>query len=760
MTLNEYSAKGTIISTLHPTISFRSLLFRRICIVLTAILLIPFLSSAQRDKKEKKEKKDPYTSREIWVPVPINRQLSHDLVDNIQKAADEFDGDRDGMIGSKDDPVDAKMLTQAIIKQVDHLQIVIENLPLDHYKKIQYLKELKNAISGITEDLRNGTLSPQHYKNIVINYEALFKRQQNEEDIVDFINQNFTRSFYTLMPVMFKDSAEAVAAVYKNMVRLYPDEMFKRFREIAPYPAAEDLIAHIAPKQPSLILTYATSTSIERGVVRRSKDPLVMQIVEIADNAKVPLRAIVYLEDLKNGVLTINDVNTVTQSSELYYKSLVQQRMKTNTLTKRLLERESKYQALEYVRIMNELHDAKDPIRFKCLESLTPKEMYFLMVLCSDEIYTSTFVGTFNRMLIKMGPVKGDVFLADMNMDKFRTFIRMCAGYNKLDEFIATIDAENRNILMATFVKNIDKNTETDLEDAVDVADSFGSITDPDLLEYLLGEVTENYERTYKENNKRGLIIYFLLHTLCNSAINPEQSSDALQEQLKVPPITYVPNNILLNDSNAVIEQVFFYGDEDGISSFASFQSIFRSDEWRITKNDKWFTATSTKGKPVSVYANLPLHEPADEEAQKALCAYLDQNNLSPSILVHRGHSYHLSTTMSHLSSNNKIIILGSCGGYHNLSTILEQSEDAHIISSKQTGTMHVNDPMLADLNKLLVNGKDVNWIDFWAALGAQMKSPQLQDLFNDYVPPHKNMGALFLKAFKIQMIENGLVSN
>jgi hypothetical protein len=36
------------------------------------------------------------------------------------------------------------------------------------------------------------------------------------------------------------------------------------------------------------------------------------------------------------------------------------------------------------------------------------------------------------------------------------------------------------------------------------------------------------------------------------------------------------------------------------------------------------------------------------------------------------------------------------------------------------------------------------------------MKTPQLQDLFNDYVPPHKNMGALFLKAFKIQMQENG----
>lgn len=41
-----------------------------------------------------------------------------------------------------------------------------------------------------------------------------------------------------------------------------------------------------------------------------------------------------------------------------------------------------------------------------------------------------------------------------------------------------------------------------------------------------------------------------------------------------------------------------------------------------------------------------------------------------------------------------------------------------------------------------------------WANLNLKMNNPKLQDLFNDYIPPHKNMGALFLKAFKIQMAE------
>ena len=88
------------------------------------------------------------------------------------------------------------------------------------------------------------------------------------------------------MPVMFKDNSLAVSAVYSNMVKLYPDEMFKRFNEFYDQQAAEDLFAQMAPKKPNLILTYATSTSMERTVVRRCKDPLVKQIVKIADEAK------------------------------------------------------------------------------------------------------------------------------------------------------------------------------------------------------------------------------------------------------------------------------------------------------------------------------------------------------------------------------------------------------------------------------------------------------------------------------------------
>lgn len=720
-------------------------------ILFTLVLFSVQLSFGQKDKKDKK---DPWVSTELWEPIPINRQLSHDKIDRLQKSADQADGSLDGSITVKNE-ADTKLLNEWMFKRVDQLQLVMENLPLDHWRKIKYLLYLEENIKELNRDLSTRNANGTYYKNLIQNFEEIFKRQEENQNLVEYINQNFNRAMYGSMH-MFKDDRPAIAAVYKNMVKLYPDEMMKKFYEFSDQEAAEDLMAAIAPTKPNLILTYATSTSAERGAVRRSKDPLVKKIVEIADQAKTPLRAITFLDELNSGTMSIAQVNGFIEDNALYYKNLVLKRNTPSPLTKKVLDRETKLMALEYVRIMNELHDAQDPVRFKCIEPLNAREMYFLMVLCSDEIYTSTFVGTFNRMLTKMAPTKGDVFLQELGMDKFRTFIRMSAGYNKLSHFLTTIDEPNRNKLMSTFVHNLDQNKETDVEDAVDVADAFGSITDEKLLLYLLDEIKKDYERTYLSDNKRGLIVYFLLHTLCTSILNPEGSSAELQSQLKVPPISFVPNQNILDANGVVYQQVFFYGDEDGKSSFASFMSNYKPTEWKIEKFENWVTLSSIVGKPTVMYANLPLDEPKDEEAQKLLVKHLEDKGIKPTVIIHRGHSYHLPTTLKYLSADDKIIILGSCGGYHNLSTILTTSEDAHIISSKQTGTMFVTDPIINAVNKRILEGKDVNWIEIWSELGLMMKTPALQDKFNDYVPPHKNMGALFLKAFKIQMQEHG----
>ncbi len=147
----------------------------------------------------------------------------------------------------------------------------------------------------------------------------------------------------------------------------------------------------------------------------------------------------------------------------------------------------------------------------------------------------------------------------------------------------------------------------------------------------------------------------------------------------------------------------------------------------------------------------MPLEEPEDEVAVAKLCEYMAANNIHPTVLVHRGHSYHLPLTIDRISKENKIVVLGSCGGYHNLSTVLEKAPGANIISSKQTGAMSINEPIIKTINDQISAGQDINWITTWAGLNVhfdQVRGPY-KEMFSDYVPPHKNLGAIFIKAYR-----------
>jgi hypothetical protein len=221
--------------------------------------------------------------------------------------------------------------------------------------------------------------------------------------------------------------------------------------------------------------------------------------------------------------------------------------------------------------------------------------------------------------------------------------------------------------------------------------------------------------------------------------------------RLKLPPINKVPFAFLVSDSNIVYQQVFFYGDKDGQDSYDSYLETFRKDKnWKVINQQYWTEISSTTGKKVVIYANLPLKEPEDEDAQDKLTKFMNDSGIHPTIMIHRGHSYHLPVTLNKLTPDVKIVILGSCGGYHNLALVLDHAPNAHIISSKQTGVRAVNEPMIKAMNEKLLEGADINWISMWRELESQFKNkPDVMEKFDDYVPPYKNLGAIFIKAYR-----------
>jgi hypothetical protein len=246
------------------------------------------------------------------------------------------------------------------------------------------------------------------------------------------------------------------------------------------------------------------------------------------------------------------------------------------------------------------------------------------------------------------------------------------------------------------------------------------------------------------------MAIYKILNNLFLSA-DTLQKID-LTKELGIPPVYEMPYSSLKNDSGRVIMQVFFYGDKDGQGIFKGFVNMFSNTNWKITSTNKWVASNSAKGKPVTIFANnaLPEEGGEDEKAQKELCEYLEKNKLYPTITIHRGHSYYADATISQMFPSSKIVFLGSCGGYHLIHDVLEKAPDAHIIASKQIGATEVNRPFFQLLAEKARNGNNVDWIPFWKELDKLVVAKE----FEDYIPPYKNLGALFIKAYKIAMGE------
>jgi len=701
---------------------------------------------------------NPYTQDTLLQPIPIGRVLFHDKIDNEQIAIDKMDGDADTIVTFLRNPAYTDALSNAFLDEVDAMQVRIENMPAndrdeftDNQQKIRYLRAVYEMLQPFRQDPKP---DPKFYINLVANMDSMLIAV-NENKLMEFVTTH--TDIYSLNNgrALWNNHPEVRAYLYIQLGKTDPLMMIKRLGEYASDTFAGDIIKAVARLKPEVVYNYATSTNIDfKKAVFNTKDSLVQAIVKIAAESKAPLKAFPFLGDIYRGNKTVSQIDSIADSTSLYYENLVRLKLEDDPVTRHIYTDEIVYRTLKYyVRPMNDLHEEKDEVRFQCIDSLPASSLFFIMVYGQDEIYTSSFLGTFKRLMERMKPMKGDQFLEALHYDHFRSFIRMCAGYSTLSDFLATIDDTARTKLMTRFIDNLGKGKEDDLEDAVDVANAFGSIRDSALSVFLQNRVKENYRQAYDDNNRKGKAIYSLLARIfIDNAVTVTDTVAALtSSKLHLPPIDKVLYKDLINDSGIVYQQVLFFGDKDGEESYESYIEGFKNDKnWLITQSQYWTTISSVSGKKIVIYANLPLKEPDDEEAQNRLAKFLDDSGIHPTIVIHRGHSYHLPATITRLTPQVKIVILGSCGGYHNLAMVLDRSPDAHIVSSKQTGVKAVNGPIIKSLNDMLLAGADVEWIKMWNQLNEFFsKKPEDLDKFSDYVPPYKNLGAIFIKAYR-----------
>lgn len=669
----------------------------------------------------------------------IQRLAFHEKIDQKQNFIDIIDGERDQAVTFKD-PLLSKRATYTYISLIDSIQHLLDEQNTDGVVTYNYLLQVYAILYKI--NVRNYD-RVDYYQSLIENLYHIIKHK-GEPQFSFFLTKDIPSSIRNIF--FFKETKEAAPFLLKA-VQLYPNEVLKEIKAFADEEYALEIVEAAARVSPMAIKKYFSSKNLVNGFVEESQDSVVQLIVNLFNQYGHGSKSFFFIDMIYHQEISPSIAHNVANQPMAYLSALIRAKQKNNPIGNYDLESELSIKALEQVRVANDLHDLTDTSkRFEVVRNMGPLELYTLMVYSPEEIFTSTFNGLFERLLKQMKHHSMDGFqlLDQVSYNKFRTFIKQCAGYNSLEKFLSTMPEDQALALLKKFVAEL--HTENgDISEAVNVADTFGSLDD---LEYLLifeEFLTQEFENSHAEDNTK--VLYGLLLKLLFQKMNtvPDSSLMAALSPYALPPIEHI--SFLNPDSLAGTTQMhFFFDDDDGIMSFQTFISAFRLAGFKIKEHEYYVQISSVGKKPTVIYANYPKFE---REGQAQLAQMVEEDIIQPSIIVHRGHSYYVNNTISRIPSYAKVVFLGSCGGYHNISEVIKKAPQAHIIASKQIGTYTVNNTLLVEISKVLNQQTQLDWTPLWNSLDKKLKGSGLSyERFLDYVPPHRNMGAIFIQAY------------
>lgn len=711
------------------------------------------------------------------VIIPIQRQLFHERIQEEQKQLDKADGKLDGLIKVSANAEINAIVTDVMFKKIKNLEDSIElnNKIFNQKEKVHYLDYLASLVKAFRMGWKSKQFNPVFASLLVSSFEKVMNANIDSTSMAAEI-ELLPYETGKIIAEIFKDNVGFAASkkvIFLKFSTLFPEKILQNIEPYINESFADSLVELCCRRNPTAIYSASQAPGTAIGkLIHRNTGPLVKTVIEIS---KMPnsLLYFPFLDDILFGRKTFEGIKKFVGDGEIgydsvgYFKLLVQteiayfKRMVASIKDTPIamfgangLREVLQGKAIQhFIKPINELHERAENIRMKAVEPLSPTDLYYMIVMGETEIYTSSYKHSFNRLVQRLGKnSRTDSLLFNVHFDYFKKFIKMAANFNKLDEFLKQMPAIRSQMLMKAFIANLDNTG--NLEDAVDVADSYSSITDKKLLKTILNYVIENEKSCIQNNNARGKSIYGLLKTIFLSADSSAKID--LTHELGIPSIYSIANSYLADDSGRIVQQVFFYGDADGKGVYSGFINSFATNQWEINIKPEWAEIKSKKDKKIWIYANRPLDNDSnlDDSAQIHLNKFLQTNNIYPSITIHRGHSYWLSRTIRRMPFDAKIVILGSCGGYKNLNDILYICPDAHIITTKEIGRGDINKPIINYLNQSLLEGKTLVWKNMWNTLTKYFSTADrnTRESWEDYIPPYRNLGAIFIKAYNKKM--------
>jgi hypothetical protein len=648
--------------------------------------------------------------------------------------------------------------------QVDSLQAAFNAIETaGREDKIKSINTVKFFIQALRTTLERHQLElydvPDALKKFPLVADAIVHKTPYREYVLGFGGRRTQ-----LMADAFRQYPEGKVLQYAADVRrlsVNPDNILPLLERQPEFPFVDTALVYVAEHSPMSIVDYvSTKNNRITDTIKNLNHPLLNQLLLLSGNRNAseiaPLAG-----EMALGKYTAEDIQKIRSSDvKGYYQLLVNTIQSDRSIflaggpagMQPALRAALKEKAIAfYVQPVNELHESKDPVRFASLQPLRVIDLYYLVISGEEELYTSSFLGIYKRIMQAIPAGNADSLLTMVQYDQFRKFIRVCSHYNVLTDFLNHMPELSRVTLLNQFIAGIEGNTESGLEDAMDVADAFAGLSvDPQYSGIVEQLLKDNRTRCELEKNYYGIRLYGILLDVFNMAHDPNKQKFIFS---KLGNYELLPVEALKDKKGVINQLVIFYGDKDGMTSFQNFLALFKDARtWQVFTKPQWIEINSISGsQPIKIFANKPLnHEDhLDEQAQLAMLQYMKEMEAEAGVIIHRGHSYHLAATLNYLQPNMKLAILGSCGGYKNILTVAEKSPAAQVVATKQVGSKLINDPMILMVNDYLLHSRDIYWPDAWTKMGARFASSNFtRDLFAEYVPPYRNLGLFVIRLY------------
>ncbi|GEM_PF-1073076 len=555
------------------------------------------------------------------------------------------------------------------------------------------------------------------------------------------LKKNILQSIQNIHSFINKDYAEEVLmyAAQKE-----PDELFKKITDFKGKFYCKKVLEECAVNAPVSLKRYLYNPrEMVNYILGYSQNPVVKKVFEINPQLGYRSKPLLLLDEIADGKLSVTEAINISNDPNELFSRVVKIISRPKYIGRYSIDREMRDYSLRFIREINEKIATGAALPFSSVENFGSADLYFLMLYGRDEVFTSTFNGLFNRFIQKLPRDNGDAFLASVSYNQFRDFLSLCANYGTLEEFLTKFSPEAKKKLLQSYVAKLE--TEKDnLSSLVLVAEAISNLKDNTLLNVLQESIKKEYERVKAAKDQIGISIYGVLASMISgNAVVDAPWYQKISQQFKISPATTLASSALFVDGSGCTEQMYFYNDDDGRSSFINFMNSYKNQSaWAIDDRNSYVRIYSRQQKKVEIFANKPGSE---ENGINAIDDYLKENKLIPTVVVHRGHSFHTESTLERIPASTRLLFIGSCGGFYKISVALENAPDAHIISTKQVGTKTVNDIMLFALNENIRAGKDIDWNEFWNKMHDKLGNNQY---FGDYVPPHKNLEAIFIRAY------------